>query len=183
MARGRPSNAPVKVPTTAATIASAFVIAAAPAARQEEQEMSGIVVGVDGSGNSQRALEWAMKEAASHQVPLTVLTVHQVAAGQWTGNPIIYPADRPEEDKARAAAEDAVREAAGRLGDASSASVTVRSVSGLAAAELISASRDADLLVVGSRGAGGFARLLMGSVSTQVVHHAPCPVVVVPSGR
>ncbi|PZR78881.1 MAG: universal stress protein, partial [Candidatus Aeolococcus gillhamiae] len=48
---------------------------------------------------------------------------------------------------------------------------------------LINASRDGDLLVVGSRGAGGFARLLMGSISDKVVHHAHCPVVVVPDQR
>ena len=62
----------------------------------------------------------------------------------------------------------------------SAPSVTVRSVSGSPAAELIKAGTGADLLVVGARGSGGFARLLMGSVSAQVTHHAPCPVVVVP---
>jgi nucleotide-binding universal stress UspA family protein len=58
--------------------------------------------------------------------------------------------------------------------------VTVRAVNGFPAQELIEASRDADLLVVGSRGGGGFARLMMGSVSDQAVRHAYCPVVVVP---
>ena len=54
---------------------------------------------------------------------------------------------------------------------------------GDAAEELVNASRDADMLVVGTRGSGGFARLLMGSVSSQVTHHAACPVVVIPGRR
>ena len=60
-------------------------------------------------------------------------------------------------------------------------SVTVRAVTGLPAEALLEAAADADMLVVGSRGAGGFKRLLMGSVSTQVTHHAHCPVVVIPA--
>jgi nucleotide-binding universal stress UspA family protein len=151
--------------------------------RQKEQAMPGIAVGVDGSGHSQQALDWAAREAALKQAPLTVISVHQVAANHWTGNPIISEQDRPEEDKVRKAAEEAAQEAVGRLGEAKPASVTVRAVSGLPARELIDASRDADLLVVGSRGSGGFASLMLGSVSNQVVHHASCPVVVVPHDR
>ena len=143
--------------------------------------MPGIVVGVDGSEHSRRTLEWAMKEAALQHAPLTVLTVHQVAGSFWTTQPTIYPADQPEAEKARQAAEEAVSQVASRLGDAAPASVTVRAVSGVPAQELINASRDADLMVVGSRGGGGFAGLRMGSVSTQVVHHAACPVAVVRS--
>jgi nucleotide-binding universal stress UspA family protein len=120
-----------------------------------------------------------MKEAALQHAPLTVLTVHQVAGSFWTSTPTIYPADAPEAEKARQAAEEAVSQVAGRLGDAAPASVTVRAVSGVPAQELINASQDADLMVVGSRGGGGFAGLRMGSVSTQVVHHAACPVAVV----
>ncbi len=141
--------------------------------------MSGIVVGIDGSGNSQRALDWAVKEAGVRHAPLTVLAVHQVAANQWTGNPLIYPEDTPQQEKARQAAEEAVSKAVSEAGDAKPSSVTVRAVSGLAARELIDASRDADLVVVASRGAGGFASLLLGSVSSQVVQHAASPVVVV----
>jgi len=141
--------------------------------------VSGIVVGIDGSGNSQRALDWAVKEAGVRHAPLTVLAVHQVAANQWTGNPLIYPEDTPEQEKARQAAEEAVSKAVSEAGDAKPSSVTVRAVSGLAARELIDASRDADLVVVASRGAGGFASLLLGSVSSQVVQHAASPVVVV----
>jgi nucleotide-binding universal stress UspA family protein len=70
-----------------------------------------------------------------------------------------------------------------QLGDAQPSSVTVRAISGVPALALIEASRAADLMVVGSRGGGGFGKLLIGSVSNQVVHHAHCPVVVVPSER
>jgi nucleotide-binding universal stress UspA family protein len=142
--------------------------------------MPGIVVGVDGSDHASQALEWAMKMAAALHLPLTVLTVHQVAVSEWTGNPIIYPEDRTPQEEARQAAEKAVAEAAGRLGQSSPASVTVLSVSGNPARELIQASLDADLVVVGARGGGGFASLMMGSTSSQVVHHAHCPVVVMP---
>ncbi len=141
--------------------------------------MPGIVVGVDGSEHSKPVLEWAMQEAAAHHAPLTVLTVHQVAGSFWTSTPTIYPADQPEAEKARQAAEEAVSQVASRLGDAAPASVTVRAVSGVPARELVNASRDADLVVVGLRGGGGFAGLLMGSVSEQVARHAACPVVVV----
>jgi nucleotide-binding universal stress UspA family protein len=142
--------------------------------------MPGIVVGVDGSEHSQQALEWAMKEAALKQAPLTVLAVHQVAGSYWTRSPIIFPADKLDQEKSRQAAEEAVSQAAGRLGVTAS-SVTVQAASGLPAQLLIDASGDADLVVVGRRGGGGFAGLMMGSVSSQVSHHAACPVVVVPS--
>lgn len=142
--------------------------------------MPGILVGFDGSDHAARALEWAMKMAADLHRPLTVLAVNQVAVSNWTGNPIVYPEDRAAQEEARQAAEKAVAEAAGRLGHSSPSSVTVLSVSGNAAHELIEGSRDADLLVVGARGGGGFASLIMGSTSSQVVHHAHCPVAVMP---
>jgi nucleotide-binding universal stress UspA family protein len=142
--------------------------------------MPGILVGIDGSDYALRALEWAMKMAGALHLPLTVLTVQQVASSQWTGNPIILPEDRTEREEARQAAEKAATDVAGRLGQSGPASVTVLSVIGNPARELIEASHDADLLVVGARGGGGFASLVMGSTSSQVVHHAHCPVVVMP---
>jgi nucleotide-binding universal stress UspA family protein len=141
--------------------------------------MPGIVVGVDGSASSREALEWAVKHAALEHAPLTVLAVHEVAASAWTGNPIVYPEDKPAEEQARQAAQEAVNKAISQNGGAGPASVTVRGVSGQAAQLLIEASADADLVVVGSRGAGGFANLLTGSTSSKVVNHAACPVVVV----
>jgi nucleotide-binding universal stress UspA family protein len=141
--------------------------------------MPGILVGLDGSDHSHRALDWAVKHAALEHAPLTVLAVHEVAASAWTGNPIIYPQDQPAEEKARQAAQEAVNKVVSELGGPGPESVTVRAVSGQPAQALIEASADADLVVVGSRGAGGFATLLTGSVSSKVVNHAACPVVVV----
>ena len=145
--------------------------------------MPGIIVGVDGSGHSERALEWAVKEAAIRHAPLTVLAVHEVASNHWTGHPVIYPADQPEVEKIRQAAQEATQKVVDQAGEPGPASVTVRAVSGLAASELIDASADADLVVVGSRGGGGFAKLMLGSVSSKVVHHAHSPVAVIPCDR
>jgi nucleotide-binding universal stress UspA family protein len=141
--------------------------------------MSGITVGIDGSDHSVRALEWAVNEAAARNTPLTVLTVHVVPQSGWTGNPIIVPQDPEDLEKERLAVEEMALKVTRQLGEARPASVTVRAVIGFPAQELIEASRKADLMVVGSRGAGGFAKLMAGSVSNQVVHHAHCPVVVV----
>ncbi len=145
--------------------------------------MPGITVGVDGSHDAHRALEWAIKEAAAHHAPLTVLAVHEVAVSGWTGKPIVLPPDLPAVEQARQAAEETVTKTLSALGESRPASVTVRAVNGLAAEELINASRDSDLVVVGFRGTSGFARVVLGSVSNKLVHNAHCPVVVVPDGR
>ena len=143
--------------------------------------MSGIVVGVDGSQHSQRSLEWAMKEAALRQVPLTVVAVHPVATSGWTKAGMSFPADQADMERARTAAQEEVDKAVSQVGAQRPPSVTVHAESGIPAEVLINVSSGADMLVVGSRGSGGFSRLLMGSVSSQVAHHAPCPVVIIPS--
>ncbi len=141
--------------------------------------MPGIIVGTDGSGHSRRALEWAMKEAALRQVPLTVITVHQAMVGIY-GGVSNDPQDPERTEKARASAQAETDKVLAELDGPHPESVTVRAVHGFAVQELIRASSDADILVLGSRGAGGFARLLLGSVATQVSAHAHCPVLIVP---
>ena len=138
--------------------------------------MSGIVVGVDGSAHSMKALDWALDEAALRKTSATVLAVAPAAASIWGITGQFDPSPETQE-KVKKAAEEIVKEAASRHGQQQ---VTVHTVSGVPADEIIKASETADLVVVGGRGAGGFARLSMGSVSNQVVHHAHCPVVVVP---
>ncbi len=142
--------------------------------------MPGIIVGIDGSGHSRRALEWAVREAAIRRVPLTVVTVHEIAVGSW-GSGRVDPEDHAAAERARRTAQLEVEKALDELGEPGPERVTVRSVSGAPARALLAAARDADMIVVGSRGAGGFARLAMGSVSSQVSHHAHCPVVIVPA--
>jgi len=138
--------------------------------------MAGIVVGVDGSTHSQNALDWALDEAALRHVPVTALAVAPAAASIWGITAQFSPSDETL-GKVNKAAEEIVAQVVSRHGGQS---VTVRTVSGVPADELIKASEGADLLVVAARGAGGFARLAMGSVSSQVSRHAHCPVVIVP---
>jgi nucleotide-binding universal stress UspA family protein len=141
--------------------------------------MSGIIVGVDGSGHSQRALEWAMREAAIRQVPLTVLTVNEAIRGYYSSM-AVYADDPVRTEDARKLAQAETDEVLDRLGEPRPASVTVKAVHGFIVEEILNAGKDADMIVVGSRGAGGFTRLMMGSVAAQVAQHARCPVLIVP---
>ena len=144
--------------------------------------MPGIVVGVDGSEHSRRALQWAVREAALRQAALTVLTVNRAVSGTFTGNAVAYPGDQ---ELARSAGTAAREETLSVLSavdaDGRPPAVTVHAMTGLPADELIQASLDAELVVVGSRGAGRLRRLVMGSVSAEVAQHARCPVVVIPA--
>ena len=140
--------------------------------------MPGIVVGVDGSGHSRKALERAANEAAAHHMPLTVLTVHQAVRDVY-GSASHYGDDAALTDKAKEAAQAETDQVLAALGS-QPASVTVTAVHGLPVDELIKASQGADLLVLGRRGFGGFARLMMGSVTDQVSRHAHCAVLIVP---
>jgi nucleotide-binding universal stress UspA family protein len=141
--------------------------------------MSGIIVGVDGSGHSQRALELALREAAIRHVPLTVLTVNQAVRGYY-GGVSLYQDDPARTEQAREAAQAETDKVLAGLAGPRPESVTVKAVHGFPVDELIKAGHDADLIVVGSRGAGGFTRLMLGSVAGQVVQHASCPVIIVP---
>ena len=144
--------------------------------------MPGIIVGVDGSVHSCRALKWAISEAAVRRASLTVLTVQQAVAGYW--GPVVYPQDLDLAEHAAKVAREEADKVLDKLGAGERPpSVTVRGVVGLPAEEILNAAQGADMIVVGSRGAGGFRKLLMGSVSSQVTHHAHCPVVIIPASN
>jgi nucleotide-binding universal stress UspA family protein len=137
-----------------------------------------IVVGVDGSECSKRALRWAARQAE-----LTGATLDVIAASQF---PVFYgwtSADLAEPDFARFAEQaltDTVYEV---FGPDRPAWLRTRVVEGHAGRVLVEESADAELLVVGNRGYGGFYGVLLGSVSTYCVHHAHCPVTVIRPGK
>jgi nucleotide-binding universal stress UspA family protein len=135
-----------------------------------------IVVGVDGSEHADRALTWAIEEAKLRDARVEVVTAWHLPPMMYGAAGLMTPpvADGGLEESAKAVAGSAaerVREAGLTVDTA------VRL--GQAANVLVEEAADADLLVVGSRGHGGFAGLLLGSVSGQCSHHAPCPVVIV----
>ena len=133
--------------------------------------MPGIIVGVDGSSHSQRALQWAMSEAAARYTPLTVLSVRDERAVTHTTGDLTQ--DQAAEE-VQALVDQAVSSQSG-----SAPPVTVQVIPGSPATELIDAGHDAALLVVGSRGGGGLGRRGLGSVSSRVAYDAPCPVLII----
>jgi nucleotide-binding universal stress UspA family protein len=142
--------------------------------------MAVIVVGVDHSEGAKAALRFALEEAKLRQATLRVVHAWQYGYIGATGLEGAYPAvggDIKElHDAAETALEETLRES---IPETDTVEIERRVVEGRAAAVLVDDSRDADLLVVGSRGHGGFAGLLLGSVSQQCAHHAACPVVIV----
>lgn len=140
--------------------------------------MKRIVVGVDGSETSSAALRWAIEEARCHRA--TVEAVH-AWHDAYVGGAYPYAAgvvDPAVYQEVGASILATVVNSADESGlDAPVARVLLNDTPAHA---LLEAAKGADLIVVGSRGRGGFTGLLLGSVSHQVVHHAPCPVVVIP---
>lgn len=140
--------------------------------------MARIVVGIDGSDGSARALRWAVDEARLRGADLEV--VHAYSYPVSAAPVLIEPMWSSEE--LQRAAEEVVEEALAAV-DTGGITVHREVVTGGAAAMLRERAEGADLVVVGARGLGGFRGLLLGSVSQQTVTHAPCPVVTVGPDR
>lgn len=133
-----------------------------------------VVVGVDGSEGAQRALRFAIDEAAAHD--WRVMLVHGVDVGLSAADPYGGGAVLEQLQQSGRAALDAAAAEVVKAGLEASTKLEV----GSPAYALIDAAKGAAMLVVGSRGHGGFMGLLLGSVSSACVHHAHCPIVVVP---
>lgn len=143
--------------------------------------MGVVVVGVDGSKNAEAALDFAVEEARMRGALLQIVVA-------WHIPPVVIAGVAAEAGfyqtaaaESRSNAEDIAAAAVASLSEsAPSVSHEIRVVMGTPAQVLLEQAEGASLLVVGARGTGGFAGLLLGSASQQVVQHAPCPVVVVP---
>lgn len=142
---------------------------------RQEENLRRIVVGVDGSEPSKQALRWAIEQAA-----LSGATVEAVGAWEYQPNygwGTVAAIDAAElADACERTVVDAVIDVGGEEPPVRIDSYIVR---GHPANELVQQAKGADLLVVGSRGHGGFVGALLGSVSQHCVHHATCPVVIV----
>lgn len=142
-----------------------------------------IVVGVDGSDHGARALDWAIDEAGRRGASRCVAAGRARLAIPVPGADIAGFAASPTVlEAAETNARKIVDDAAAVASAAGIENVGTTLVSGPAAPALLDAAEGADLLVVGSLGRGGFAGLLLGSVSQQCAHHAPGPIVIVPGG-
>ena len=130
-----------------------------------------IVVGVDGSAASRRALRRAAEEAEAHRAKLEIVWAWSLL-DQETGAPF-----DPHHGEASVRA-DLDRLLAEELGD-DHPPIVARAENDLPARALVAAAEGAWLVVVGSRGRGGVTGLLLGSVSSHLAHHAPCPVLIV----
>ena len=136
-----------------------------------------IVVGVDGAPPSRTALTWAADVAADHGADLVVLTVWERTLLPPMGSGGVPPSPVP--DPGQRATEDLLTVIKAELGEDPPVVVQPRVKEGNPAEVLIKQSADADLLVVGTRGHGGFKGLVLGSVSQHVAAYAKCPVAVI----
>jgi nucleotide-binding universal stress UspA family protein len=145
--------------------------------------MDTIVAGVDGSDGSKRALEWAAAEARFRHARLELVHAWYPPGVLYDGLDWMGTDDEVRAELRRLAAQqldETCTELAATLDGLDVDRVVVENT---AAAALLEAAADADLLVVGRRGHGGFAELLLGSVSQQCAHHSTCPVTIVPARR
>ena len=130
-----------------------------------------IVVGVDGSEHGNAALRWALDEALAHAAEIIAVFAWQMP---FIGIPGAF--DREEMERI---CKRFLEETVAAIVPEPRVPMTKLVAEGDVSASLIAAAKDADMLVLGSRGRGGFAGLKLGSVSQECAQHAPCPVVII----
>lgn len=144
---------------------------------------AGIVVGVDGSADGEAALRWAVCDATLRRRPITLVDVVSPMVGGFSGigmSTPVLPRDVTDwqQVRARHVLDDAARMARSIAGG-QELQIDTEAPFGAVVPALVELSTRADMLVLGSRGLGAFSRVVLGSVSTALVHHARCPIVLV----
>ncbi len=141
----------------------------------------GVLVCIDGSAASDAAIAWGAREAAVRHVPITLLhAVPPVVVG-WPVGQLYTEMPDWQKDEAQTLIEQAYKTLAASLGDSKPSEIHTKMVYSRVVPSLIDASKDAWMVVVGSQGLGALGRLLLGSVTTGLIHHAHCPVAVIRS--
>jgi nucleotide-binding universal stress UspA family protein len=147
----------------------------------ETTKYYGILVCVDGSAASDAAIAWATREAIMRKLPITLMhAVPPVVVGWPVGQ--LY-ADMPEWqlESAQPVVDQSLKTFSANLGESEPPEIHAKMVYSSVVPALIDASKDAWMIVVGSQGLGAMGRLLLGSVTTGLIHHAHCPVAVIHS--
>jgi nucleotide-binding universal stress UspA family protein len=141
----------------------------------------GILVGIDGSPCSAAAVQWAVGEAVMRNEPLRIVYVVSPLVGGWSGvggGPLPEDFGEWQEKQARQVIEEAVR-IARESATGTTLQINAETPFAPLTPTLVDMSKQVQMLVVGCRGKGAFARALLGSVSTALIHHAHCPVAVI----
>ncbi|KUI23087.1 universal stress protein [Mycobacterium sp. IS-1496] len=148
-----------------------------------EANGNGILVGVDGSAESDAAIRWATHEAVMRRVPLTLTHVVAAVAASSPVGPILAEIYEWQQDNARHVLEQALKTALACAPDSRLPDIRTEVLASSVVPTLVHESGEKQMVVVGSRGTGALGRLLLGSVSTGLVHHARCPVAVIRPAR
>jgi len=145
----------------------------------KHDKSQGITVGVDGSSASNAAVCWAVRDAVMHGVPLTLVHAVSPSVSTWAQMPPLDGYAEWQEDEGRRILADALKVAQEAAKGNPQLSITTELVSAAAVPELVARSKSAELIVVGTDGRGALARGLLGSVSSNLVRHAHCPIAVI----
>ncbi|QZA05968.1 universal stress protein [Mycolicibacter heraklionensis] len=143
----------------------------------------GIVVGVDGSPESDAAVTWATHEAIMRQLPLTLLHVVTPLESGWPPGPMTEGIPSWQADEAKKVLARARNVVDSSRGDAAAPEVHAEMAHSQVVSTLIGATKDSWMTVVGSTGLGAIGRLLLGSVSTSLIHHGHGPIAVIRTDR
>ena len=142
----------------------------------------GIIVGIDGSPASDAAVSWAAHDAAIRGLPLTLVHVENPAAPTWSQAPILEESPEQQEADGRSLLANASTIARDAIADTAQIHIDGELLSSATVPTLVDQSKDAELIVVGSRGRGALSRSFLGSVSSGLIRHAHCPVALIGDG-